>query len=127
MSPIHSWNKVSRASRVSRRSGGVDPLEAGSIADPDFWYGGHETTADDGGEAAAPDKRIARLRTGDSVAVDIFEGVTKVDVIGATKGKGFQGVMRRHGFGGGRATHGSMRGMQMRSSVVPCGRRERPR
>ena len=29
-------------------------------------------------------------------------------MIGTGKGKGFQGVMRRHGFGGGRATHGSM-------------------
>ena len=32
----------------------------------------------------------------------------RVDVIGATKGKGFQGVIKRHGFGGGKATHGSM-------------------
>jgi len=48
------------------------------------------------------------VKPGDSVAVDIFEGVSKVDVIGTTKGKGFQGVMRRHGFGGGKATHGSM-------------------
>jgi large subunit ribosomal protein L3 len=40
--------------------------------------------------------------------VDIFEGVSRVDVVGTSKGKGFQGVMRRHGFRGGRATHGSM-------------------
>jgi large subunit ribosomal protein L3 len=50
----------------------------------------------------------AEVKPGDSVAVDIFEGVGKVDVMGTTKGKGFQGVIRRHGFGGGRATHGSM-------------------
>jgi large subunit ribosomal protein L3 len=31
-----------------------------------------------------------------------------VDIIGISKGKGFQGVIKRHGFGGGRATHGSM-------------------
>ena len=36
------------------------------------------------------------------------DGVGKVDVIGTSKGKGFQGVIKRHGFGGGRATHGSM-------------------
>jgi large subunit ribosomal protein L3 len=48
------------------------------------------------------------LKPGDPVSVGIFEGVNKVDVIGTTKGKGFQGVMKRHGFGGGRATHGSM-------------------
>jgi large subunit ribosomal protein L3 len=50
----------------------------------------------------------SELKPGDAVAVDIFEGVSKVDVIGTSKGKGFQGVMKRHGFGGGRATHGSM-------------------
>jgi large subunit ribosomal protein L3 len=50
----------------------------------------------------------AELKAGDSILVDIFDGVEKVDVMGASKGKGFQGVMKRHGFGGGRATHGSM-------------------
>ena len=50
----------------------------------------------------------AELKPGDSVLVSIFEGVAKVDVIGNSKGKGFQGVMKRHGFGGGKATHGSM-------------------
>jgi large subunit ribosomal protein L3 len=50
----------------------------------------------------------AALKAGDSILVDIFDGVDKVDVVGASKGKGFQGVMKRHGFGGGRATHGSM-------------------
>jgi len=50
----------------------------------------------------------AELKEGDRVLVDIFDGVDKVDVIGTSKGKGFQGVMRRHGFRGGRATHGSM-------------------
>ena len=48
------------------------------------------------------------IKAGDPVLVDIFKDVSKVDVIGLSKGKGFQGVMRRHGFGGGRATHGSM-------------------
>jgi large subunit ribosomal protein L3 len=50
----------------------------------------------------------SELKPGDGVAVDIFEGVGKVDVIGTSKGKGFQGVIKRHGFRGGRATHGSM-------------------
>ncbi len=48
------------------------------------------------------------IKLGDSVLVNIFEGVSKVDVIGTSKGKGFQGVMKRHGFAGGKATHGSM-------------------
>jgi large subunit ribosomal protein L3 len=50
----------------------------------------------------------SELKPGDAVAVDIFEGVGKVDIIGTSKGKGFQGVIKRHGFHGGRATHGSM-------------------
>jgi large subunit ribosomal protein L3 len=45
---------------------------------------------------------------GDEVKVTIFEADQYVDVIGTGKGKGFQGVIKRHGFGGGRATHGSM-------------------
>jgi large subunit ribosomal protein L3 len=50
----------------------------------------------------------SELKPGDAVAVDIFDGVGKVDVIGTSKGKGFQGVIKRHGFHGGKATHGSM-------------------
>ena len=45
---------------------------------------------------------------GDSVLAGIFQPSEWVDVVGLSKGKGFQGVMKRHGFSGGRATHGSM-------------------
>ncbi len=48
------------------------------------------------------------VKIGDSITVDIFEGIEKVNVVGTTKGKGFQGVVKRWNFGGGRATHGSM-------------------
>ncbi len=47
-------------------------------------------------------------KAGDEVKATIFEVDDYVDVVGTSKGKGFQGVIRRHGFGGGRATHGSM-------------------
>ena len=47
-------------------------------------------------------------KPGDSVLADIFDPDEQVHVIGRSKGKGFQGVIKRHGFGGGRATHGSM-------------------
>lgn len=47
-------------------------------------------------------------KAGDQVLVDIFKAGEKVDVIGTSRGKGFQGVMKRHGFSGGAATHGSM-------------------
>jgi len=47
-------------------------------------------------------------KAGDQVKVDIFSVDEFVDVVGTSKGKGFQGVIKRHGFSGGRATHGSM-------------------
>lgn len=48
------------------------------------------------------------VKAGDQLKVDIFAAEDYVDVVGTSKGKGFQGVMKRHGFSGGRATHGSM-------------------
>lgn len=49
-----------------------------------------------------------KFNVGDSIKVDIFAEQEKVNVTGTTKGKGFQGVVRRWNFRGGRATHGSM-------------------
>ena len=48
------------------------------------------------------------VKAGDAVLVSIFADGERVDVIGTGRGKGFQGVMKRHHFGGGAATHGSM-------------------
>jgi large subunit ribosomal protein L3 len=45
---------------------------------------------------------------GDKVLVTLFKPQDRVDVIGTSKGKGFQGVMKRHHFRGGAASHGSM-------------------
>src|SRR5947208_12843642 len=53
-----------------------------------------------GGDGAA--------KTGDQVLVSMFAGGERVDVIGTGRGKGFQGVVKRHHFAGGAATHGSM-------------------
>ncbi|HSB36189.1 MAG TPA: 50S ribosomal protein L3 [Thermoanaerobaculia bacterium] len=53
----------------------------------------------DSGDAVAP---------GDKVLCDIFTERESVDVVGVSKGKGFQGVVKRHHFAGGAATHGSM-------------------
>lgn len=57
-----------------------------------------EVPVDDGDEA----------KPGDAVLADIFAAAETVHVIGTSRGRGFQGVIRRHGFSGGRATHGSM-------------------
>jgi large subunit ribosomal protein L3 len=48
------------------------------------------------------------LKPGDKVLVDQFKPKDKVDVIGISKGRGFAGLVKRHHFGGGAATHGSM-------------------
>jgi len=48
------------------------------------------------------------VKAGDQVLVGMFNAGDRVDVIGTSRGKGFQGVMKRHNFAGGAATHGSM-------------------
>ena len=45
---------------------------------------------------------------GPELTAEMFQAGDYVDIVGTTKGKGFAGVIKRHGFGGGRATHGSM-------------------
>lgn len=49
----------------------------------------------------------ADLAPGAEISVETFEGVKAVDVSGVSKGKGFAGVVKRWGFGGGRASHGN--------------------
>jgi large subunit ribosomal protein L3 len=50
----------------------------------------------------------AAMNPGDKVMVDMFNANEKVHVIGTSKGRGFAGFVKRHHFGGGRASHGSM-------------------
>ena len=69
-------------------------------------------------KAAVPPTRVRRelkiapggepLKAGDQVLADIFAKGDRVDVIATSRGRGFQGVMKRHHFSGGAATHGSM-------------------
>ncbi len=84
---------------------GVDDLKKNHITKP---YGGMFP------EDIAPKKHLKEMRdfekevtVGDSLGVELFEGCRYVDVTGISKGKGFQGVMKRWNFGGGRKTHGS--------------------
>ena len=55
------------------------------------------------------------VKAGDRILVDIFESERFVDVIGTSKGRGFAGVIRRHGFGGGPKSHGHM--FQVQGSI----------
>jgi len=52
------------------------------------------------------DMNVGDKKEGDSVDVDLFEVGDLVTVSGTSKGRGFSGVMKRHNFGGGRASHG---------------------
>lgn len=51
---------------------------------------------------------IQGLTVGQDIHLDIFEKGEKVDITGISKGKGFAGVMKRHGYHGGPGSHGSM-------------------
>lgn len=63
----------------------------------------------------APKRYLAEVRTdkpaeykpGDMITAEIFSAGEKADIVGVSKGKGFQGVMKRHGFRGGPGGHGS--------------------
>ena len=84
---------------------GVDNLKAGKVKKP---YAGQFP------ENINPKRTIKEFRDyekevnpGDTLGAEILEGIRYVDVSGVSKGKGFQGVVKRYGFGGGRATHGS--------------------
>ena len=69
-------------------------------------------------KAAVPPTRVRRevklapggdpIKNGDPVLVSMFANGERVDVVGTGRGKGFQGVVKRHHFAGGAATHGSM-------------------
>src|SRR5205807_3610878 len=48
------------------------------------------------------------IKAGDRVLVEMFESERFVDIVGVSKGRGFAGVVKRHHFGGGPKSHGSM-------------------
>jgi large subunit ribosomal protein L3 len=60
----------------------------------------------------------AEVEVGQTLTVEVFEGVDVVDVIGTTKGKGFAGVMKRHNFGGMPASHGTERKHRSPGSIA---------
>ncbi len=84
---------------------GLDDLKASRTSKP---YAGQFP------EGVAPKRHLKEFRdfdrevaVGDQLGVEIFEEIHFLDVTATSKGKGFQGVMKRWGFHGGRATHGS--------------------
>jgi large subunit ribosomal protein L3 len=75
---------------------------------------GHAEKADTGPKKFIREMRLPKdveqeYKAGDSVTVAVFSEDKSVDVIGTSKGKGFAGVMKRYGFGGFPASHGTER------------------
>ena len=76
----------------------------------------------------APQRHLAEfanfdseLNLGDTITVELFNDASYVDVVGTSKGKGFQGVMKRHGFGGvGQSTHGQDDRARKPGSIGAC-------
>ena len=77
---------------------------------------------------ATPRRHVAEIRMddvsgyelGQDVTVDIFEGVSLVDVTGTTKGKGYAGAMKRHGFAGQGAAHGNQAAHRRVGGIGAC-------
>ncbi|MXP20479.1 50S ribosomal protein L3 [Gordonia sp. HNM0687] len=63
---------------------------------------------------------VSELEIGQELTAEIFENGTKVDVTGTSKGKGFAGAMKRHGFSGLGASHGAHRVHRAPGSIGGC-------
>lgn len=61
--------------------------------------------------------KMAELKAGEQVSVEIFQAGQKVDVTGTTQGKGFTGTIKRHNFNSGRASHGNSRSHNVPGSI----------
>ncbi|MBB5218639.1 MAG: 50S ribosomal protein L3 [Treponema sp.] len=84
---------------------GLDDLKASKVSKP---------YAKQFPENVTPKRHLKEFRdfegevaVGDQIGVELFNSIRFIDVTATSKGKGFQGVMKRWGFHGGRATHGS--------------------
>jgi 50S ribosomal protein L3, bacterial len=103
---------------------GYDAVQLGFVDKKDK----HTTNAEKGHFTKAgvtPKRHLAEFKgfgndytLGSEINVDIFNGTIYVDVIGTSKGKGFQGVVKRHGFAGvGQSTHGQHNRLRAPGSI----------
>jgi large subunit ribosomal protein L3 len=69
-------------------------------------------------ELRLADNAEVEYQLGDSVTVSVFAETKYVDVVGTSKGKGYAGVMKRHGFGGFPASHGTERKHRAPGSIA---------
>ena len=97
--------------------GAIDPRKVNKPASGHFAKAG-----------VTPRRHLVEIRTtdadeystGQELTAEVFEAGQAVDVVGTTKGKGFAGVMKRHGFGGLGAGHGVQRKHRSPGSIGGC-------
>ncbi|HOV70959.1 MAG TPA: 50S ribosomal protein L3 [Dysgonamonadaceae bacterium] len=103
---------------------GYDSLQLGFVDKKDK----HTTKAEKGHfnkAGVTPKRYLAEFKgfgnaytLGSEITVDLFKDTVFVDVVGTSKGKGFQGVVKRHGFGGvGESTHGQHNRLRAPGSI----------
>ena len=93
-----------RAKRVTKAQAGhyaKAAVEAGSVIN----------------EFTVPPEKLAELKIGEQISVEIFTAGQKIDVQGTTKGKGFSGVIKRHHFSSNRASHGNSKSHNVPGSI----------
>lgn len=99
---------------------GFEDIDARRVTKP---LAGHFEKA-----GVSPKRHVAEYRTSDAdsyelgqeLSAEVFEAGQKVDVSGNTRGKGFAGVMKRHGFAGGPASHGAHKIHRKPGSIGAC-------
>ena len=104
-------------SSVQIAFGAIDPRKVNKPASGHFAKAG-----------VTPRRHLVELRTADiadyslgqELSVDTFEVGQVIDVVGKTKGKGYAGVMKRHGFHGVGASHGAHRNHRKPGSIGAC-------
>ncbi len=104
-------------SAVQLGYGAIDPRKVNKP------LGGHFAKA-----GVTPRRHLVELRTSDAseytlgqeITAEIFSSGQRVDVIGTSKGKGYAGVMKRHGFSGLGASHGTQRKHRSPGSIGAC-------
>ena len=104
-------------SAVQIAFGAIDPRKVNKPATGHFEKAG-----------VTPRRHLVEIRTDDAseyvlgqeISAETFEVGQMVDIVGTTKGKGFGGVMKRHGFHGLRATHGVQRKHRSPGSIGGC-------
>lgn len=102
--------------RKTAETDGYEAVQIGLVEERPARKQGKPLEGHFGKAGVPPMRRVAEfslddgeeLSAGDEVKASIFAENDWVDVVGTSKGKGYQGVVKRHGFAGGRATHGSM-------------------